>query len=76
MELKVSTGKKETQPERNAIGHTLAGLKLAGVGTNGILECKFLSQNEHRTPAVRRRHIRILSRVGCLQRCEIMQGVV
>ena len=34
-------------PERNAIGHTPARFKRTGVGTNGILECKFLSENAH-----------------------------
>jgi hypothetical protein len=37
--------------EMNAIGHTPARFKRAGVGTNGILECKYLSKNAHRTPA-------------------------
>jgi hypothetical protein len=27
-------------------------LKRAGVGTNGILECKYLSENAHRTSAL------------------------
>jgi hypothetical protein len=36
-------------PERNAIGHTPARFKRAGVGTNGILECKFMSENAQRT---------------------------
>jgi hypothetical protein len=30
------------KPEKKAIGHTLARFKRAGVGTNGILECKVL----------------------------------
>jgi hypothetical protein len=34
-------------PERNAIGHTPARFKRAGVGTNGILECKLLPENAH-----------------------------
>jgi hypothetical protein len=29
--------------------HTCKSFKRAGVGTNGILECKFLSKNAHRT---------------------------
>jgi hypothetical protein len=36
-------------PERNVIGHTLDRFKRAGVGTNGILECEFMSKNAHRT---------------------------
>jgi hypothetical protein len=36
-------------PERNAIGRTPGRLKRAGVGTNGILECKCLSKTPHRT---------------------------
>jgi hypothetical protein len=35
-------------PEKNAIGHTPARLKRACAGTNGILECKFLSKNARR----------------------------
>jgi hypothetical protein len=36
-------------PERNAIGHTQARFKQAGVGTKRILERKYLSKNAHRT---------------------------
>jgi hypothetical protein len=36
-------------PERNAIVHTHVRFKRAGVGPNGILECKFLAKNAHRT---------------------------
>jgi hypothetical protein len=36
-------------PERIAIGHKPAYFKRAGVGTNGILECNFLSKSAHRT---------------------------
>jgi hypothetical protein len=35
--------------ERNAIGHTHVRLKRTCVGSNGILECEFLSKNAHRT---------------------------
>jgi hypothetical protein len=35
----------------NAIGNTHARFKQAGVGTNGILKCKFLTKNAHRTVA-------------------------
>jgi hypothetical protein len=40
-----------TTPERNAVGHMNYRFKRAGVGTNGIIECKFLSKNAHRTGA-------------------------
>jgi hypothetical protein len=38
--------------ERNAIGHTHARLKQAGVGSNGILECKLMFKTEHRACTV------------------------
>jgi hypothetical protein len=38
--------------EDYAFGRTPVCFKRAGVGTNGILECKFLSENEHRAGAV------------------------
>jgi hypothetical protein len=44
---------KEWTPERNTIGHTHACFKQTGVGSNGILECKFLSENAHRTRCCR-----------------------
>jgi hypothetical protein len=31
-------------PERNVIGHMRARFKRAGVGTNGIIDCEFLSK--------------------------------
>jgi hypothetical protein len=44
----VSTGNRVTS-KRNAIGHTHVRFKRTCVGSNGILECKFLSENAHRT---------------------------
>jgi hypothetical protein len=41
-------GKRQWTPERNALGNTCARFKRAGVGTNGIPECKILSKPEHR----------------------------
>jgi hypothetical protein len=38
-------------PERHAIGQTLARFEGAGVGSNGIVERKRISKNEHRTAA-------------------------
>jgi hypothetical protein len=46
---------KKGTPERNVIGHTPARFKRAGVGTNGILECKFLSKNAHRAESAKYR---------------------
>jgi hypothetical protein len=45
--LQSETVRKWT-PERNAMGHTPDHFKRAGVGTNGIRECKFLSETVHR----------------------------
>jgi hypothetical protein len=44
-------GKRWWTPERNAIGRTHARLKRAGVGTNGILECK-LQPKTRTVPAI------------------------
>jgi hypothetical protein len=41
---------REMNSERNAIGYTHLRFKRTCVGSNGILECKFLSENAHRTP--------------------------
>jgi hypothetical protein len=45
----VLTGKRSEISERNAIGHTRVRFKRTCVGSNGILECKFLSEKAHRT---------------------------
>jgi hypothetical protein len=42
-------GKKIGRPERNASGHTPARFKRTCLGSNGIFECTFLSENAHRT---------------------------
>jgi hypothetical protein len=44
-------GRVHGQCERNTIGHTLADFR-AGVGSNSILECKILFENETRTRPV------------------------
>jgi hypothetical protein len=36
----------------NAIGRTHVRFKRASVGSNGILECKFLSENAHRAVTI------------------------
>jgi hypothetical protein len=49
MEFTVSTGKRSEHPRGMPLVPMPARLKRAGVGTNGILECKSLSKNGHRT---------------------------
>jgi hypothetical protein len=50
MQLTVPTGKKSEHPRGMPLITRLQELQAsAGVGTNGILECKCLSKTEHRT---------------------------
>jgi hypothetical protein len=44
----VDNGKKWTS-ERNTIGHAHVRFKRTCMGSNGILECKILFENAHRT---------------------------
>ena len=45
-----STGKRSGHPRGMPLVTRLLTSKRTGVGTNDILECKFLSKNAHRTP--------------------------
>jgi hypothetical protein len=48
-EFTVPTDKRSNTRDECHRSHTCKSFKRAGVGTNGILECKFLSKNARRT---------------------------
>jgi hypothetical protein len=64
--------------ERNAIGRTPARFKRAGMGTNGILECKSLLENAHRTGHHKRTKHRSPPLASCWPSvcCDVISAVV
>jgi hypothetical protein len=59
----MATVRESGHPRGMFLDHTYADVKPAGVGTNGILECKLMSKSGHRAHRKRTRALQARARI-------------